>query len=218
MFSKPPCFAVMLAAGTAFSCLLNGCSTPWTTNTQRNAIEQLLLSDVIERGIAAADFRPYAGKKAYLDNTYLEPQTDKAYLLGVLAMKLAQDGLILTEEAKEAELLIQPLCGVLATDYDKILIGTPSLPVPVPNTGISLVIPEISLFQKYARYGYGRFAFNILEAGTRTPVARLTGATTKATYTNWIILLIPFSTTDLSESTEPSESPGLSEPAEAETP
>ncbi len=218
MLSRLPYHATVLALALCLAGALSGCSTPWTTNTQRNAIEQLLLSDVIERGIAAADFRPYAGKKAFLDSSYLEPQTDKAYLLGVLAMKLAQDGIILTEDAKEAELLIQPLCGVLATDYDKILIGTPSLPVPVPNTGISLVIPEISLFQKYARYGYGRFAFNILEAGTRTPVARLTGATTKATYTNWIILLIPFSTTDISESTELSEAPELSEPAEAKKP
>ena len=104
---------------------------------------------------------------------------------------------------RKADLLIQPLCGVLATDYDKILIGTPSLPVPVPDSSISLVIPEIALFQKYDRYGYGRFSFNILEARTRIPVTRLSGVTTKATYTDWIVLLIPFSTTNISENAAP---------------
>ena len=203
MFAKIPYFSAVLTTGLLLSYMLTGCSAPWTTNTQRSAIEQLLLSDVIERGIAAADFHPYAGKKVFLDSTYLEPQTDKAYLLGVLAMKLAQDGLILTGEEKEADLLIQPLCGVLATDYDKILIGTPSLPVPVPDSSISLVIPEIALFQKYDRYGYGRFSFNILEARTRIPVTRLSGVTTQATYTDWIVLLIPFSTTNISENAAP---------------
>ena len=56
------------------------------------------------------------------------------------------DCVIVAKQA-DAEVMIQPLCGVLATDHDSFLIGTPALPIPVPYCDINIVIPEIPIFK-----------------------------------------------------------------------
>lgn len=176
---------------------LCGCSSPRITETGRSAVEQFLLSTVIERGVQSADFKEFAGKKIAVEYDYLAPQVDKPYVQGIFEMHLAATGMIVTRNAKEADLIVQILCGVLATDTNKILIGTPTLPIPIPDTSISVAIPEIPLFQKLTRSGYGRFAFNILDAKDRKPVKTIPGINASTYYTNWTILLIPFRSHDM---------------------
>ena len=47
--------------------MLAGCGTTKT----RNATEQLLISDAVDRSIAVIDFAPLAGKTVYFDTKYL---------------------------------------------------------------------------------------------------------------------------------------------------
>ena len=89
------------------------------------------------------------------------------------------------------------LCGVLATDYNRFFIGTPQLPIPLPNTGLSFGIPEVPLFSKYERNAHGRFAVNIFEAKTRKPLEVISQVNSSALYSNWIVMLIPFSSKNL---------------------
>ena len=193
LFSWMACAAVgvMLMAG------LSGCSSPRITETGRTAVEQFLLSTVIERGIGSADFSDLAGRKVFLEYDYLAPQVDKPYVQGFFEMHLANNGIIVTRDTKEADVLIQVLCGVLATDTHKFTIGTPTLPVPLPDTSLNVAIPEIPLFQKLTRSGYGRFGFNILDAKTRKPIRSITGIEASTKYTNWTILLLPFRSHDM---------------------
>ena len=113
-------------------------------------------------------------------------------------MHLAEQGVIVSRDAKDSDYLVQILCGVLATDSNKITIGTPMLPVPLPDTSLNIAIPEIPLFQKLTRAGYSRFAFNILEAKTRKPIQSIKGIESSTSYTNWTLLLIPFKSHDMS--------------------
>lgn len=192
-------FTLMLLfmCGVAVLICTNGCSAPRVTETGRTAVEQFLLSNVVELGIGSADFKEYAGKKIFIEYDYLAPQVDKPYVQGVLEKHLAQNGVIVSRDAKDSELLIQIISGVLATDMSKFTIGTPSLPIPIPDTSISLAIPEISLFQKMTRYGFGKFSFNILESATRKPVRVIDGIEARTSYTNWVILLLPFRSHDM---------------------
>lgn len=190
--------SVVAAVGACALLLVSaGCSSPRITETGRSAVEQFLLSCVVESGIGHADFSAYKGKKIFIEYEYLAPQVDKSYVQGVFEMHLAQNGLIVTRDVKQADLIVQILCGVLATDTNTILIGTPTLPIPLPDTSISVAIPEIPLFKRLNRSGYGRFAFNILEAATRKPVKTITGIETRSSYTNWTILLIPLRSHDM---------------------
>lgn len=191
-FSKSA--AILLALGTLF---ILGCSSPRTSDTGRTAVEQFLISTVVENGIGYADFTPYKGKKIFIEYDYLAPQVDKPYVQGTFEMHLAQQGLQVCRDAKAADYIVQILCGVLATDANSIMIGTPTLPIPLPDTSISVAIPEIPLFKKLTRSGYGRFAFNILNAKDRTPVKVIKGIEASTSYTNWTILLIPFKSHDM---------------------
>ena len=177
--------------------VLCGCSAPRTSDTGRTAVEQFLISTVVENGISHADFKPYAGKKIFIEYDYLAPQVDKSYVQGVFEMHLAKEGLIVCRDAKSADFIVQILCGVLATDSHSILIGSPVLPIPIPDTSISVAIPEITLFKKLTRSGYGRFSFNILKAQDRSPEKVINGIEASSSYTNWTILLIPFKSHDM---------------------
>ena len=196
MKMKIKSIATVVLMGTLLL-VVTGCSSPRVTETGRSAVEQFLLSTVIENGIAHADFASFKGKKIFIEYEYLAPQVDKPYVQGFFEMHLAKSGLIVTRDVKEAELMVQVLCGVLATDSNTIMIGTPTLPIPIPDTSISVAIPEIPFFKRLTRSGYGRFSFNILEAGTRKPVKTITGIETRSSYTNWTILLIPLRTHDM---------------------
>ena len=179
------------------SFILCSCSSPRISETGRTAVEQFLLSTVIENGINHADFTPYAGKKMFIEYDYLAPQVDKPHVQGSFEMHLAEQGVIVSRDAKDADYLVQILCGVLATDSNNFTIGTPMLPIPLPDTSLNVAIPEIPVFKKLTRSGYSRFAFNILEAKTRKPVQVIKGIESSTSYTNWTILLIPFKSHDM---------------------
>ena len=184
---------LMLALTAIFLTLLTvGCSAPFVTNTPRSAVEQMLMCTVIERGIGNVDFANYKGKKAFIDYAVLAPQVDKDFVKAYLELHLAKNGISVMKDEAAAEITIQPSCGILATDIDKILVGTPTLPIPIPEFSISIIIPEIPLFMHLTRSGYGRFFFTIKDSATYQPLETIAGSNAYAEYNNWVILLIPF--------------------------
>ncbi len=180
-------------------CLLlaAGCSSPKITGTPRNAVEQLLIASVIEQGIYGIQLDKYRGKKFFMNYDNLAPQVDKPYLQGCIELHCAASGIIVVKDIKEADYLIDVLCGVLATDDSQVLLGTPSLPIPLPNTSLSVAIPEIALFKIVRRYAVGRFSLNILIAADRRPVEVIRGISAKSQFNNWTIFLIPFTTQNI---------------------
>ena len=189
---------VFLLAAMAVSVLISGCATPWVTNTARSAVEQYLLAITIERLTEHAGLERYKGKKVYFDYSYLAPQTDKDYVKGRLEMIVSKYNCLIVAKQADAEVMIQPLCGVLATDHDTFLFGTPALPIPVPYCDINIVIPEIPIFKIYNRRAYGRMAFNVFDANTRKCLDTIPFINASSYFKNWVILLIPFKTRDFS--------------------
>ena len=188
----------ILFAAVAVSLVITGCTAPWTTNTPRSAIEQYLLAITIERMTENAGLEKYKGKKIFFDYNYLATQTDKEYVKGRLEMEVSKYGCLIVAKQEEADVMIQPLCGVLATDFDTFLIGTPPLPIPVAYTDLNIVIPEIPIFKLYNRRAHGRMAFNIFDAKTRKCIDTIPFVNASTFYKNWIILLIPFRTYNFS--------------------
>ena len=188
----------ILFAAMAVSLLVTGCSAPWVTNTARSAVEQYLLAMTIERMADHAGLDKYKGKKIFFDYGYLAPQTDKDYVKGRLEMIVSKNNCLIVAKQADADVMIQPLCGVLATDHDTFLIGTPPLPVPVPYCDLNIVIPEIPIFKRYNRRAYGRMAFNVFDAKTRKCLETIPFVNASAYQNNWIVLLIPFKSRDFS--------------------
>ena len=152
----------------------------------------------IERMADHAGLDKYKGKKIFFDYGYLAPQTDKDYVKGRLEMIVSKNNCLIVAKQADADVMIQPLCGVLATDHDTFLIGTPPLPVPVPYCDLNIVIPEIPIFKRYNRRAYGRMAFNVFDAKTRKCLETIPFVNASAYQNNWIVLLIPFKSRDFS--------------------
>ena len=186
---------MMLAAGIAgIGAFFCGCSDPMVSNTARTSVEQFLLSDVIEQAADQMKFSAYKGKKAVMDYNYLAPQVDKPVIQGLVERRLAECGVIVVADKKDADIIVQLVCPVLATNMAKFLVGTPSLPVPVPDTSVQIVIPEIPLFMKLTRSAHGHFSVNILNAQDLAPIEVQKGIRTKAYYINWAVMLVPWET------------------------
>ena len=186
---------MMLAAGIAgIGAFFCGCSDPMVSNTARTSVEQFLLSDVIEQASDQMKFSVYKGKKAVMDYSYLAPQVDKPVIQGLVERRLAECGVIVVADKKEADIIVQLVCPVLATNMAKLLVGSPSLPIPVPDTSVQIVIPEIAFFLKLTRSAHGHFSVNILNAKDLSPIEVQKGIRTKAYYINWAVMLIPWET------------------------
>lgn len=170
------------------------CSLPHTTNTARSAVEEGLTCAVVEQALNRADISKYKGKTVFLDYTYLAPQVQKELSMGYMEKCCAANAMPVTREVEKADVIFQLFCGVLATDIDKFLIGTPELPVPVPDTDLSIVIPEIAIFSKYTRTAYARFFLTIIDAKTGRPLETISELNGHASFINWIVLLVPFIT------------------------
>ena len=183
---------LLVSAAVALICA--ACSTPSTTNTARDAVQEMLLSSVIERGVSSVDFESYAGKKVAMDYSNLAPQIDKEFLQAYIELHLARFGITVVKEAADADYVVKATSSVLATDMDKFLLGIPSLPIPIPWANLSIVIPEIPIIMRLKRYAWGRFFFNIVDAKTNAPVQIVDGAKSEAYHNNWVVLFIPFKT------------------------
>ena len=186
---------LLLAAAAAL--LFSACSTPAVTNTARSSVEEMLLSAVVERGVSSVDFEAYAGKTVFMDYSNLAPQVDKEFVQAYIELHLARYGIVIAKEAADADYIIKVTSSVLATDVDKILFGTPQLPIPIPYINLSVVIPEIPIFMRIKRSAWGRFFFNIVDAKTNKPVQVVDGAKSEASYNNWVVCFFPFKSHDL---------------------
>lgn len=181
-----------LFLGIALMTLLSACSAPLLSNTPRTAVEQMITTAVIERSIQQFDAGLYSEKKFFLDYEYLAPQVDKPVVQGYLELHLANSKIVLTKTAEEADFILKTTCAVLGTDQDKFLLGTPTLPVPIPYGDITFAIPEIQIFMKFTRSAYGRFYFTVYDAKTHEPVETIAGLNARAEFIDWTVLLFPF--------------------------
>lgn len=147
----------------------------------------------VDRLTENSGLQKYSNKKVYFDYKYLKTQEDENYLKGKLEMFMSKYNCLIVDKKENSDVIIQVLCGVLGTDYNTIFIGVPSFPVPMPDTSISIVVPEIPIFKLYDRKAYGYLSLNVLD--TKTYKSLYIGETkASSTHKNWVVLLIPFST------------------------
>ena len=178
----------LAALGLAFG--MTGCIEPRITNTGRSAVEQNLIAHAVERAVDNMSFAAYAGKKAVLDLAKLAPQCDKDYVTAVIETHLALSGIKVVEKADDADIRIRFVCGVLATDNTTLNIGTPAIPVPLPNTNINFGIPELSIFKRVARTANCRMSAVIYDAKTGNVIDAYRGVQSRTFYNYWIAFMI----------------------------
>lgn len=190
---KPLLLALTVAA------VGGGCMTPDVTKTARSGVEQLLVSNAVDRACLTLELAPLNGRKVLLDLTTLEA-VDKPYVCVALRQRLRQAGALLTEDAKTADLIVEVSAGAVATDQSEMFIGLPAIPVPIPMAG-SIKTPEVALFKKNTQTGIVRLTLAARQTATGAPVPlRPEPATASAYFNRWtLLLLFHWSTSDLPE-------------------
>lgn len=186
----------VLAIASVFA--ITGCTEPSITNTGRNAVQELLLSHAVERGLDQMDFRPLKDKKVVMDYVYLAPQAHKEYFQACAETCLYTSGATIVSKAEEADYIVRLYVGVLATESTQWNIGTPTLPIPIPDTSLNVAIPELSLLKRITRNGVARFSAIILDAKTKKPFLVYREVNAVSQFNNWIVFFfIPFHSCDM---------------------
>lgn len=174
--SKSLCRFATLVTILATS-LTVGCGT----TKSRTATDQLLLSDAVDRSITAIDFRPLAGKRVYLDATYVQAVkgilfVNSDYIISSLRQQIIAAGCLLEEDRKEAELIIEARVGTLGTDGYQVSYGIPAS--NALSTAASLVaeappvpaIPDISFARRESDEASAKIAAFAYDRETRKAV------------------------------------------------
>ncbi len=191
-----------LPAVAAVCCLL-ACLGCGTMKTQQ-ATEQLLLSRAVDDSIARLDFRILAGKKVFLDTTYVNPVkgagfVNSDYIISSLRQQLFAAHCLVQENKEDADYVVEARVGALGSDGHEVVYGIPAssqistAATLVPNTPVIPPIPEIALAKKNDNLAAAKIALFAYHRETRTPVWQ-SGIETKRSHAKdfWVFGAGPF--------------------------
>jgi len=175
---------------------LAGCVTVRVTNPPRTATEQLLVSSAADRAADQLHFMLPRGTRIFVDvhNFTAANGDDAKYAAATIEDRLLLQGLAIMPGPKEADVVVALRSGALSINADKILIGIPSLPLPVPFAATVIATPEVAFFSWDAQKGIAKFAatsYGARDGSLRSSTGSVIGV---AKHNKKIILLI-FSST-----------------------
>ncbi|MCA9131675.1 MAG: hypothetical protein KDA45_00905 [Planctomycetales bacterium] len=160
----------------AFACALSGCGS----TKSYTATDQLLMSDAVDATIAKLDFSPLAGKKVYLDTTYLKTQKsslliDSDYVISSIRQQMVGAAVFLVESRDEADLVAEARLGALGLDGHNVTYGIPAssalatASTAIASTPVLPILPEVSFARREAKSGAAKLAVFAYYRETREP-------------------------------------------------
>jgi hypothetical protein len=176
----------------AAALLLGGCSTVRLTEPPQTATEQLLVSTAVDH--AVANLKPVIapGSKVFVDASYFDSDNTivlPRYTIGAVRDLVLRSGGDLVDDRKQADLVVEMRNGAQAIDHKSLLIGIPSIPIPIPLTG-TVQTPELALFKRDNQHGVSKIALTIYSAKSGA-LAHSTGPVFGDSHdTHWTVLLL----------------------------
>ncbi len=192
-----------LAGGCAVACLLvlaGGCGT---TKLQR-ATQQMVLSDAVDRAVSQIDFAPLAGRKVFMDTSYIRQVkgldfVNAPYIISSLRHRLTLAGGLLVDNKAEAEIVVEPRVGALGYDGHDVTYGIPpsrlmsTAAMLVPNAPQLPPIPEMAVAKRSDEVAIAKLNIFAYERATGSPVRDWKTAVAKSTARDtWVLGAGPF--------------------------
>lgn len=146
----------LLTSCLAILCL-PACTTMRSTDPERTATEQLLISTAADKQAQSLDFGVPAGKRVFIEAANFEGY-DAKYAIAAIRQQALVKGLRLTDEKKDAECIIEIRAGALSVDQRDMLVGIPKFDLPVPLAGGAFTFPEIALYKRDTQQGIAKFS------------------------------------------------------------
>ncbi|MGI9430383.1 MAG: DUF6655 family protein [Bythopirellula sp.] len=175
--------------------VLTGCGSTRTSNTQRTATEQLLISDAIDRTVQTINFSTLAGESVFFDERHLYEVVDDGYLISSLRQHLLASGCILKDNREEATYVVEPRAGAIGTDNDDLLFGVPATNLPQVTLlgGLPPAIPELPIIKRHHQRGVAKIAVFAYRRDTGEPIWQSGIATNESTANDvWFFGAGPF--------------------------
>ena len=158
--------------------LVAGCGAA----VQKTGTEQLVLSDSVDRAIDQLDLAPLAGRRVFLDTTYMQTYkgpnvyVSSDYIASALRQKLTTTGCRMEISRTDADYILEARVGALGTDTMEVTYGIPSsngLGVAASALGgVPAVpaIPEISVGKRNNLLGVSKIVVFAYHRDTGIPV------------------------------------------------
>ena len=200
--------SIVLTIVVAVFCI--GCGT----TKMKTGTEQLLMSDAVDRSIAALDFRPLGGKKVYLDSDFIRPVkgigfVNSDYIISSLRQQIASSGCMIQDDRNAADIIIEARVGVLGADGYAVTYGLPAsnmlstAATLFPETPPVPTIPELSIGRREAEKALAKIAAFAYDRETRQPVwqSGLSQSESDAKDT-WVLGIGPFESGTVRDKTQ----------------
>ena len=166
MPTAPP-FRRHSAPAVALLCVLfTGCASTSSSNTSRTGMEQLLISDAIDRSLEKVDFTPMTGRSVFIETAHLDC-VDKGYVVSSVRHRALAAGARLADGKDKADAIVEVRSGGVGTDRVESYIGTPAISVP----GLTAIeIPEVKLWNKRKQTGTAKIGIVAYDAKSGAPL------------------------------------------------
>jgi Family of unknown function (DUF6655) len=106
--------------------LTGGCTSVKTTGSARSGSEQLLLTGAWDSALCTVDFRPLAGRRAFLDPQFVTV-VDKEWVLSSTRRAMAEQGVLLQDVKDKADVIVEAALGAYGTDDRNCTVGLPQV-------------------------------------------------------------------------------------------
>jgi len=156
------------------------------TYTKKSGIEQLLVTKAVDEAfqMMTVDMK---GSKVFIDVACLM-RDEQSYIKKAFTHWFLDVGVLVSEYSWDADYIVPVLVKVAGTDGDQVLLGGPSIPIPLT---ISLTTPALTIFSQMVQEGRVEMEVMIYsaKAGIKEKIASLKG---NSYYKKYIIFFIPY--------------------------
>lgn len=135
-----------------------GCTTAKTSNTQRTAMEQLLISNAVDGALDKVNFTPFAGSRVYLEEKYVDG-VDSKYLVASVRHRVLHAGGRLVSKAEDADVIMEVRSGGVGTNLSESYVGVPEIVLPGMMT-----LPQIRLMERTRQQGTAKIGLVAYDA------------------------------------------------------
>lgn len=207
--SSPGVMAATLAA------LIGGCTLPQeVSKTPRSAIEQLLLTQAVERSLEEVTIPVAEGETVAIEVSGLQtdrahmhvseedaafgvidsPSWDLSYVRDAAAARLGELGYRVRRQAAEASYLVRVKVEAMGTNQGKTFFGLP----PIQSLIIPFALPQITLYQEQDQLAHVRLHMDVYESESGRFVRSTPKYVGSAYHNQYVVFFFfNFRTTDL---------------------
>ncbi|HVJ43989.1 MAG TPA: DUF6655 family protein [Dongiaceae bacterium] len=164
MFARPASLRLVPAglAALVAGLVLSACTTIRSTDPQRTAVEQLLISTAADHAAQLLSLNIPKNNLVFVDAANFEGY-DSKYAIGAIRDHILQQGFRLTDDKGKADTIVEISAGALSVDDRSFLIGIPQMNVPIPLAG-QFSLPELALYKRQTQQGIAKFAATAFDA------------------------------------------------------